>query len=115
MCIRDSDILGIWGERDSTGKPTDSDLRARKKTLPVIIGMNRSAEFRDLYLSATSSDEYVHHAVRLLQECGARVSAQEIEREQVELALSSLTAARPVGQAGDALQAMAHQLLERTN
>ncbi len=112
--VRD-DILGIWGERDSTGKPTDSDLRARKKTLPVIIGMNRSAEFRDLYLSATSSDEYVHHAVRLLQECGARVSAQEIEREQVELALSSLTAARPVGQAGDALQAMAHQLLERTN
>jgi geranylgeranyl diphosphate synthase type I len=29
------DVLGIWGEPATTGKPVYSDLRARKKTLPV--------------------------------------------------------------------------------
>ncbi|MBO0884299.1 MAG: polyprenyl synthetase family protein, partial [Mycobacterium sp.] len=29
------DLLGIWGEPAVTGKPVYSDLRARKKTLPV--------------------------------------------------------------------------------
>jgi geranylgeranyl diphosphate synthase type I len=29
------DLLGIWGDPDVTGKPVFSDLRSRKKTLPV--------------------------------------------------------------------------------
>ena len=29
------DLLGIWGDPEVTGKPVFSDLRARKKTLPV--------------------------------------------------------------------------------
>ncbi len=33
------DILGIWGEPEITGKPTASDIRARKMTLPVIFAL----------------------------------------------------------------------------
>src|SRR5947209_7271515 len=29
------DLLGIWGDSASTGKPVGSDLRARKKSLPI--------------------------------------------------------------------------------
>jgi geranylgeranyl diphosphate synthase type I len=29
------DLLGMWGNPDETGKPVHSDLRARKKTLPI--------------------------------------------------------------------------------
>jgi len=31
------DLLGIWGEDDVLGKATESDIRRRKKTLPVVL------------------------------------------------------------------------------
>ena len=34
------DLLGIWGAPDVTGKPVQSDLRARKKSLPVVAALN---------------------------------------------------------------------------
>src|SRR5580658_5649562 len=30
------DLLGIWGDPDRTGKPAGSDLRQRKKSMPVV-------------------------------------------------------------------------------
>ena len=33
------DMLGIWGEPDRTGKPVWSDLRSRKKSLPVVAAL----------------------------------------------------------------------------
>ncbi|MDP6793364.1 MAG: polyprenyl synthetase family protein [Anaerolineales bacterium] len=112
--VRD-DILGIWGESDRTGKPFGADILARKKTLPVVIGMERSTELRALYHSPVVDDTDVCNAVRLLQECGARAAAEDVEREQVNLALSRLAAAGPVDKGGEVLQSLAQQLLERTN
>lgn len=112
--VRD-DILGIWGESDRTGKPFGADILARKKTLPVVIGMERSTELRALYQSSVVGDTDVCNAVRLLQECGARAAAEDVEREQVDLALSRLAAAGPVDKGGEALHLLAQQLLERTD
>ncbi len=33
------DLLGIWGSTDVTGKPVRSDLRSRKKSLPVVAAL----------------------------------------------------------------------------
>jgi geranylgeranyl diphosphate synthase type I len=33
------DLLGIWGAPDVTGKPVRSDLRSRKKSLPVVAAL----------------------------------------------------------------------------
>ena len=35
------DVLGIWGDPAVTGKPVHSDLRARKKSLPVTYAFGR--------------------------------------------------------------------------
>jgi geranylgeranyl diphosphate synthase type I len=35
------DILGIWGEDNKTGKSRASDIMKKKKTLPVIYGMQK--------------------------------------------------------------------------
>ena len=40
--IRD-DVLGIWGDEEETGKPVGSDIRKRKKTLPVIHALHDAA------------------------------------------------------------------------
>lgn len=34
------DLLGIWGDPERTGKPVLSDLRRRKKTLPVVAALH---------------------------------------------------------------------------
>ena len=34
------DLLGIWGAPEITGKPVRADLRARKKSLPVVAALN---------------------------------------------------------------------------
>jgi 4-hydroxy-3-methylbut-2-enyl diphosphate reductase len=41
--IRD-DVLGIWGTDAEAGKPTGSDIRRRKKSLPVVLAFERTAE-----------------------------------------------------------------------
>ena len=33
------DLLGIWGAPEVTGKPVRADLRARKKSLPVVAAL----------------------------------------------------------------------------
>src|SRR5487761_585783 len=43
------DLLGIWGAPEVTGKPVQSDLRARKKSLPVVAALNSGTpESREL-------------------------------------------------------------------
>jgi len=36
------DVLGIWGDDDLLGKATGSDIRRRKKTLPVVLLLERA-------------------------------------------------------------------------
>ncbi len=38
------DLLGIWGDPEATGKQTWSDLRQRKKSLPVVAALAAGGE-----------------------------------------------------------------------
>ena len=38
------DLLGIWGAPEVTGKPVRSDLRSRKKSLPVVAALNSESD-----------------------------------------------------------------------
>jgi geranylgeranyl diphosphate synthase, type I len=37
------DLLGIWGAPEVTGKPVRADLRARKKSLPIVAALTGGA------------------------------------------------------------------------
>ncbi len=39
------DFLGIWGDERQTGKPVFADLLSRKKTYPVLLGVENSKHF----------------------------------------------------------------------
>jgi len=62
------DLLGIWGATEVTGKPVRADLRARKKSLPVVAaltsGSPEAAELKALLGSPDelSEDDLVHAA-----------------------------------------------------
>ena len=70
------DLLGIWGEPEVTGKPTWSDLRSQKKTLPVVFALSRddarAEELRSLFSNGPLEEAQVARAARLVERCGGR-------------------------------------------
>jgi geranylgeranyl diphosphate synthase type I len=111
--VRD-DILGIWGDAVLTGKSTSSDIETRKKTLPVVYGLEQSAKLRQLYAQAITTEQ-VKQVIQILDELGARKLAEETAAEQHQKAMQALELAGASGQAGQALEELAASLLKRAN
>jgi geranylgeranyl diphosphate synthase type I len=79
--IRD-DILGIWGLSEDTGKPTGSDIRRRKKSLPILYTLSESkGQTRERLLEIYGrkdplTPEEVQFVMAALEEYRAREFAQ---------------------------------------
>lgn len=90
--IRD-DVLGVWGDPSDTGKRADDDLRAGKRSFPVVVALERaSAEQRELLKESLGTDR-IERALELLETLGAR---GECERAALEHAEAAVAALRPV-------------------
>jgi geranylgeranyl diphosphate synthase type I len=76
------DLLGIWGDPRTTGKPALSDLRARKKTLPVVAALTSdTVAGRRLagLLAGTAplSEADLREAAELIDQAGGRAWAEK--------------------------------------
>jgi geranylgeranyl diphosphate synthase type I len=107
------DILGIWGNESKTGKSTATDIITKKKTLPVIYGLENCEPLRVLYEDVTSDQLFVSQAVQLLDDIGAREFAEKQAQVYSTAALEHLDAASPVGDSGKALSQLTNMLLQR--
>ncbi|MFE1438770.1 polyprenyl synthetase family protein [Streptomyces sp. NPDC058739] len=97
------DLLGIWGDPESTGKQTWSDLRQRKKSLPVVaalaaggpaserLGELLAADARSSDFANFSEAEFAARAA-LIEEAGGREWTASEARHQHTLALKALDA-----------------------
>ncbi|MFN2138815.1 MAG: polyprenyl synthetase family protein [Candidatus Promineifilaceae bacterium] len=107
------DILGIWGDESRTGKSAATDIVTKKKTLPVLYGLDKCQPLRELYATSQPDADFVSEAVGLLDEAGARQFASEKAGQYSQEALANLTAAKPQGAAGKALFELVDLLLMR--
>jgi geranylgeranyl diphosphate synthase type I len=89
--IRD-DILGIWGKPAVTGKSIGDDLRSRKKTLPIIYGLNYSKPFNEKWKSAPESDQAIQSMREILEQSNAQQFAEENARTHTHSAQVALNA-----------------------
>ena len=90
------DILGVWGRPQETGKPAGSDIRRRKKTLPVVYGFEKAAvtlqrDMIKIYSNGALDDGAVRSVFDVLDSVGARtevekMTAQHIDRARITLA-----------------------------
>lgn len=110
--VRD-DILGIWGDETVIGKSAATDIASRKKSLPVLFGLDKSVALRQLYAQSEADPDFVNQAVQLLDAVGAREFAESRERLHSTNALDHLEAANPTGSAGQGLHELAQLLLNR--
>jgi geranylgeranyl diphosphate synthase type I len=107
------DILGIWGEESKTGKSAATDIITKKKTLPVLYGLEKCEPLREMYRTQNTDAEYVREVVQLLNDVGAREFAEERAHAYSSAAIEHLTAAQPDGNSGTALFELTDMLLKR--
>jgi geranylgeranyl diphosphate synthase type I len=113
------DLLGIWGRPEITGKPVYSDLRSRKKSLPITWAIeNGGSAGREVaaWMAAENGSATVAELVdiaELIERAGGRAWALEEAARGAASAEHALaqagTAAEPTGQ----LQALARYLVDR--
>ena len=97
------DLLGIWGDPESTGKQTWSDLRQRKKSLPVVaalaaggpaserLGELLAADAKSSDFENFSEEEFAARAA-LIEEAGGRDWTAQEARRQHAIAIEALDA-----------------------
>jgi geranylgeranyl diphosphate synthase type I len=108
------DMLDIWGAPEVIGKQAASDIYQRKKSLPVLYGLQHSPELRDFYANPQPfDDQVVGQVIDLLDGVGARQYAEGLAKQYTDQTLASLQSAAPGGDAGKALFELVHQLLHR--
>ena len=71
------DLLGIWGAPEVTGKPVGSDLRARKKSLPVVAALASGTDGGPSWPSCSAkpdplTEDEVPRATGLVEAAGGR-------------------------------------------
>ncbi|NGO12178.1 polyprenyl synthetase family protein [Streptomyces sp. HC44] len=89
------DLLGIWGDPDRTGKQVGADVRARKKSLPVVVALNapHTDELSARYLDpAPLSERDVQRIADLVERAGGRDWAEQEATRQVAAAEECLAA-----------------------
>jgi geranylgeranyl diphosphate synthase type I len=95
------DLLGIWGDPATTGKQTWSDLRQRKKSLPVVaalaaggsaserLGELLAADAKNPENDTFSEEEFAMRAA-LIEEAGGREWTSQEARRQYATAIAAL-------------------------
>ena len=83
------DLLDILGPEEKIGKPVGSDLRAGIPSLPVVLGVERSAELRALFQNGTQMEGAAfEHALGLLRDPEIIGAARGLAAEQIAIARS---------------------------
>jgi geranylgeranyl diphosphate synthase type I len=116
QCV--DDLLGIWGDPRRTGKPVWSDLRSRKKSLPVVVALSDdTAAGRDLARMYAGgdllTDDQLAKAADLVAEAGGRSWVRSAARRHLDEALSCLRSVACDGEAARSLTAIAHLITDR--
>ncbi|MEU3250563.1 polyprenyl synthetase family protein [Streptomyces sp. NPDC006997] len=118
------DLLGIWGDPDATGKQTWSDLRQRKKSLPVVAALAAggpasehlaellAADAKEPDFADFSEEEFAVRAA-LIEDAGGRGWTAEEARRQHTIAIEALDAVDMPDRVRDRFTALADFVVVR--
>ena len=117
--IRD-DVLGVWGETESTGKPVHADIRRKKNSFPVVHAMSSSSvddvrTIREIYGQEQGevSDSDVSIVLEIMSRAGTRKAAQDTAAGFRDEALKAMSAVELAPETRNGLEQLADFLLVR--
>lgn len=106
------DILGIWGDPQKTGKSAASDLLSRKKSLPILFGLQQQGEFNKMWQEKITHANVAQLADQLKSE-GAYDYAKEKAETYTRSALNAIQRANPSGIYAEAFTELMNLLIQR--
>jgi geranylgeranyl diphosphate synthase type I len=114
--VRD-DLLAIWGDPAKTGKSFGDDIRAGKRSYPIVLALERASgdderALRSMLGRPTLTDQDVAAVSRLLERHGARAGCEQFAEEQAQSAIDALRDLSLADQRAD-LEALARFAVER--
>ncbi|WP_028649059.1 polyprenyl synthetase family protein [Nocardiopsis sp. CNT312] len=117
--LRD-DVLGVFGDPGTTGKPAGDDLREGKRTLVVAETLERADSgaadrFRSLLGTPDLSEASVEWMCALIEDSGALKACERLIEEYSEQALSALESPELDGSAREPLRWLVDAATSRTH
>ncbi len=112
------DIIGIWEKAEQTGKPKASDVRNRKKTLPILFALEKAKEsdrktLKELYSRPRLTDEDVEKVLSILESSGAYEFSKKMAEDYERTALQELAETGIENEAIADIKALAEFLIRR--
>ncbi|WP_268957709.1 family 2 encapsulin nanocompartment cargo protein polyprenyl transferase [Saccharothrix sp. 6-C] len=112
------DLLGIWGDEAVTGKPVHGDLRARKKSLPVVAALTSGTPAgRELAALYEGDGRQVAddpaRAARLVEAAGGRAWSERQAELLLDQALRLLDSVASAPRAAAELAGLARAIVRR--
>ena len=110
------DIIGIW--ETETGKPKASDIRNKKKTLPVLYAFEKAPEekrriLQEKYQKEVMDEEDINQVMEVLEEVEAHEYCKKVAKDYEDDALQELEETGIENEAIDELKALASFLVKR--
>ncbi len=107
------DWLGIWGDSALIGKSTESDLMNGKKSLPIIMGLSASPEFRERWANRPFQSEEIPKLAELIKKAGVQKMVEVETSRLTDLAKNALYSLPNQNDAVSDLMELAELLLNR--
>jgi len=111
------DLLGIWGDPKTTGKPSWSDLRQHKKSLPVTAALSSGEsgveELLALLATEQLSEAQIERCAELVERLGGRDATNDLADSRLQLALAALDEAEILDDVKRQFAEIAHFVVER--
>ena len=115
--IRD-DVLGVWGDDQTTGKPVGADIRRKKNSLPVVHAMSQATgadkrRLLQIYESECVTDGDVESVLDVMDRVATKDYAQRLAEEHSEQAMEALDGVELPPESRQEVEDLLHFLLVR--
>ena len=115
--IRD-DILGVWGEEETTGKPVGADIIRKKNSFPVVYAMSASRgedlqQLRDIYAKEQVSESDATTVLRKMDSLETRGHAGALAAEHCDRARDALAGIEMTADARSQMDELLRFLVDR--
>jgi len=112
------DALGIWGDERKMGKPLGSDIRRRKKSLPIVYALEKAkgkvkTELLNIYQKEVIDDQDLDAVLRILDALEARAYSQQLAHKYFVRTLAEIRGLPLVPSPARELRQLAHFVSQR--
>lgn len=112
------DIIGIWEKTKDTGKPKASDIKNKKKTLPIIYAFEKSSKTEkkllvEIYKKEVLDDRNVSNVLKILERVKAHEYSKNMARKFEDVALKELSKTEIKSESMKKLRMLAKFLVKR--